>query len=472
MKWTPFIPELYFLLVVAVFFTLSMVRRPLPKRNYALALILSAVGVFVSLASIRVEGTLFHDVYRVDLFSQIFKVLITTGLFLIVCLCSELKGISERRHPEFYLLLSTCTLGLMMLVSSVELLTIYVALELTSYSLYVLVPLRKGDGIHVEAGIKYFLVGAATSAVMLFGLASLYGATRTTYLTQLIDVLPGVIHTPMAFIGLLLTLCGFFFKLALFPFHVWAPTVYQGAANQVTAYVGTATKVTAMAVLMRMVAVSGGNSMHLAHILVGLSIASMTLGNLVAIIQEDMKRLLAYSAIAHGGYALIGILSMNQSGYAGAIFYALAYLAMSFTCFLVVVKVASDGRNLKISQFAGLHRRSPLLAMALMAGVFSLGGIPPTIGFTGKFFVFIAAMQNGYFFLVFIGMINVVISLYYYALVVKAAYLLEPEEELPRIVLSFPTRLLTVTMVLVIVVGGIFPHHLYALARAAAQLLT
>jgi NADH-quinone oxidoreductase subunit N len=248
--------------------------------------------------------------------------------------------------------------------------------------------------------------------------------------------------------------------------------VYQGAANQVTAYVGTATKVTAIAVLMRMVAMSGGNSVHLAHILVGLSIASMTLGNLVAIIQEDMKRLLAYSAIAHGGYALIGILSMNQSGYAGAIFYALAYLAMSFTCFLVVVKVASDGRNLKISQFAGLHRRSPLLAMALMAGVFSLGGIPPTIGFTGKFFVFIAAMQNGYFFLVFIGMINVVISLYYYALVVKAAYLLEPEEELPRIVLSFPTRLLTVTMVLVIVVGGIFPHHLYALARAAAQLLT
>jgi NADH-quinone oxidoreductase subunit N len=323
----------------------------------------------------------------------------------------------------------------------------------------------------MEASIKYFLLGAATSAAMLFGLASLYSATHTTYVAELVRLVPQVIGSPMGFIGLLLTLCGFFFKLALFPFHVWAPSVYQGAANQVTAYIGTATKVAAIAILIRIVSLSAGKSADLIHILAALAIGSMTLGNLVAIVQKDLKRLLAYSAIAHAGYVLIGILSMSENGYAGAIFYALAYLAMNFTCFLVVAKVAHDGSDLKVVQLAGLHRRSPLLAMALMVGVFSLGGIPPTIGFTGKFLVFVAAVQKGYFYLVFIGMINVVVSLYYYALVVKAAYLLEPAEASAPIRLSVPTRLLAVMMVIVIVVGGMFPAHLYSLARAAAHAL-
>lgn len=359
---------------------------------------------------------------------------------------------------------------MMMLVSSVELLTITIALELVSYSLYLLVPLRKGYGVHVEAGIKYFLIGASTSAVMLFGLALLYGAVRTTYLAELFKVLPRMMGSPMVFVGLLFTLCGFFFKLALFPFHVWAPGVYQGAANQVTAFIATASKVAAIAILLRLVAL-GGSSLSLAHILTVLAIASMTLGNLVAIVQKDLKRLLGYSAIAHAGYVLIGILSLNESGYAGAIFYALAYLAMNFLCFLVVIKVASDGKDLQITQLAGLHRRSPLLAMALMLGFFSLGGIPPTIGFTGKFLVFLAAMERGYFYLVVIGMVNVVVSLYYYALVIKAAFFLEPEEELPRIPLSRATGLLTLVMVIVVVGGGIFPDYFYALARAAARLL-
>jgi NADH-quinone oxidoreductase subunit N len=306
---------------------------------------------------------------------------------------------------------------------------------------------------------------------MLFGLASLFGATHTTYVVELIQVLPGVMSQPMAFIGLLLTLCGFFFKLALFPFHVWAPGVYQGAANQVTAYIATATKVAAVAILTRIVALSGGGSIHLVHVLVVLAIASMTLGNLVAIVQKDLKRLLAYSAIAHAGYVLIGILSMSESGYVGAIYYALALLVMNFTCFMVLVKVASDGSDLKIAQLAGLHRRSPLLAMALMLGIFSLGGIPPTIGFTGKFLVFTAAMQNGYFYLVLVGMINVAISLYYYALVIKAAYLEEPGEGQRGIPLSFPSKLLTVGLVIMIVMGGIFPKHLYSLAVAAARAL-
>jgi NADH-quinone oxidoreductase subunit N len=401
----------------------------------------------------------------------VFKVLLSMGLFFIVCLCSELKGIEKGRHAEFYLLLMVCTLGTMMLVSSVELVTLYVALELTSYSLYILVALRANYALSAETGIKYFLIGAVTSAVMLFGMALLVGATGTTYMVDIRRAFLSASGAAMVSIGLLLSLSAFFFKLALFPFHIWAPTVYQGATNQVTAYIATVTKVAAIAMMIRIIALSAGAPIPLARILVALAIASMTLGNLVAIVQKDIKRLLAYSAIAHAGYLLVGILSMTENGYAGAVFYALAYLVMSFTCFLVIVKVAQDGNNLEISQLAGLHRRCPLLAAALMLGVFSLGGIPPTIGFTGKFFVFTAAMESGYFYLVIISMINVVISLYYYALIVKAAYVLKPEGELPPIKLSVGARLLTLGMVSLMIVGGIFPGQLYDLARAAAKAL-
>ena len=471
MNWFLFVPELYFLLMIGVFLCLALLVRPNPKRDFFIALILAALGVVVSLASVKLKGALFFDVYRVDLFSQVFKLILATGFFLVICICSELRGIEEHHHPEFYLLLTTCTLALMLLVSSVELLTIYVALELSSYSLYLLVPLRKGYGVHVESGIKYFLVGAFTSAVMLFGIASLYGVVHTTYVAEIIKVLPGAVGRPTAIIGLLLTLCGFFFKLAVFPFHFWAPDAYQGAANQVTAYIATASKVAAVAILTRMVALSSGNSTYLVHILVTLSIASMTVGNLIAIVQKDMKRLLAYSSISHAGYVLIGILSMSQSGYAGAIFYAVAYLIMKFTCFLVVVKVAYDGTDLQINGLAGLHRRSPMLAMALLLGVFSLAGLPPTIGFTGKFLVFTAAMQNGYFTLVLIAMINVVISLYYYILVVKAAYLLESDASLPRLHVSFPTKVLTGALITAMLVLGVFPGYLLELARTAASAL-
>jgi NADH-quinone oxidoreductase subunit N len=466
MKWLTLGPEIYFLVVAIVFLSLSMMVNN-GRRDFWVALFLASLGVVVTLVTIRLESSLFHGAYQIDLFSQVLKGLLSIGFFLVVCLCSNLKGIQEARHSEFYLLLATCTLGMMLLVSSVELLTLYIALELSSYSLYALVPLRNGSQ-QMEAGIKYFLIGIATSALMLFGLASLFGATRTTYLSELVLKLPGLLNTPMAFIGLLLTLCGFFFKLALFPFHLWAPSVYQGAANQVTAFVATATKVTAMAMLVRLVSMGNGNT-SLAHVLIMLAIFSMTYGNLVALLQKDFKRLLAYSAIAHAGYALIGILSMNPNGYGATLFYAFAYLTMTFICFLVVVKVASDGRNLAIAQLAGLHRRSPLLAMALLVGVFSLGGIPPTIGFTGKFLVFTAAMQRGYFPLVLIAMINVVVSLYYYIQVVKAAFLLEPDEELPSIHLSIPITILTVGMVVVIVAGGLFPRYLFLIASAAIQ---
>jgi NADH-quinone oxidoreductase subunit N len=471
MTWISLAPELTTLLIAAVFFSLSMARKSGARGNFLIAVFISALGVVVALSAVGARGMFFADVYQLNFFSQLFKVLLALGLFLVVCLCSELRGIEERQHPECYLLLSISTLGTMMMVSSVELLTLYVSLELSSYSLYLLVALRKGEGTHREASIKYLLTGAATSAVMLFGVALLFGATSTTNIMELQRILPSVMSRPLFLLGLLLALSGFFFKLALFPFHIWAPTVYQGAPNQVAAYIATATKAAAAAVLIRIVASAGESNPHLSRALVILAITSMTFGNLVAIRQKDLKRLFAYSAVSHAGYILVGILSTSEKGYAGAIFYAFAYLTMSYACFLVVVKVACDGGNITLDGLAGLHRRSPLLAMTLLLGVFSLGGIPPTIGFTGKFLVFVAAVEKGLFYLVLIGMINVVVSLYYYALIVKAAYLTPPKETAGPIVLSPVMTGLTLVIGLIIVAGGLFPGQLYDLAIDAAKAL-
>jgi NADH-quinone oxidoreductase subunit N len=471
MSWIIFGPEFYFLMAGTIFLCLSMTQRISSQQVYFIALILSSIGIGVCLACVRLTGDLFSGTYRIDLFSQVFKVMLSMGLFLVVCLCTELEGIEERLHPEFYLLLTFCTLSMMMLVSSVHLLTIFVALELSSYSLYTLVFLRKGRDRGVDAGIKYFLIGASASAIMLFGFALLYGNIQAAYLVEILKILPDIIQRPVVIISLILVLSGFFFKLAVFPFHFWAPDVYESAANQVTTYIATASKVAAIAILLRIVALCGTGSTYLIHILVTLSIISMTTGNLAAIVQKDLKRLLAYSSIAHAGYVLIGILSMNPAGYSGAIFYALSLLMMKFTCFLVVVKVADDGRNLDIEHLAGLHRRSPILAMALMLSLFGLAGIPPTIGFTGKLLIFIAAMEKGYFTLVLIAMINVVISLYYYILVLKAAYLLDPVKELPDLKISLPVKTLAGILIFGMIVGGIFPGQLIKVARAAAIVL-
>jgi NADH-quinone oxidoreductase subunit N len=448
-----------------------MAKRVRPEQVYFIALIMASIGVGVCLVCVRLSGDLFFGTYRIDLFSQVFKVMLSMGLFLVVCLCTELDEIEERFHPEFYFLLTICTLSMMMLVSSVHLLTIFVALELSSYSLYTLVFLRKGRDRGVDAGIKYFLIGASASAMMLFGFALLYGSIQAAFLVEILKILPGAIGRPVVIIALILLLSGFFFKLAVFPFHFWAPDVYENAANQVATYIATASKVAAIAILMRIVSLSGGGSTYLVHVLVTLSIVSMTMGNLSAVVQKDLKRLLAYSSIAHAGYVLIGILSMSPVGYSSAIFYALSLLMMKFTCFLVVVKVADDGRNLDIEHLAGLHRRCPILALALMMALFGLAGIPPTIGFTGKLMIFTAAMQKGYFTLVLIAMINVVISLYYYLLVVKAAYLLEPGKELPDLNISPPIKVLTGLLIFGIVAGGIFPNYIVELSRAAAAVL-
>jgi NADH-quinone oxidoreductase subunit N len=487
MEWMNAAPEIFCFAAGLWFLLASLGARG--RRGHVAALFLSSVLVLVCLLSLGREG-FFTGLFHVDLFSQVFKTLIAIGLFLIVCICDKPGAVSPdpadsslgpdasagvaadagpHERGEFYFLLFTGTLALMLLASACHLLSIYLSLELSSYSLYILVALRRDESLGLEAGIKYFLIGSFASAVMLFGMALLYSTAGSAYLADISKVMPALLKDPGAVIGILFILGGFFFKLAVFPFHFWAPDTYQGAANHVAAYIATASKVAAIAVMLRVLAFTGQGIDYLAHALAILAVVSMTLGNLAAIVQKDFKRLLAFSTIAHSGYVLIGVLVLSPEGYAGVIFYAVALLIMKFTAFMVLAEVATDGGNLRIEELAGLHRRSPILALALLVSLFSLAGIPPTIGFTGKFLVFLAAVQKGYLALVIIAMINVVISLYYYLLAIRAAYLLEPAREPPPLSVSFPAKLLAGLSTAVIVFAGFFPSPLIELARAAAR---
>jgi NADH-quinone oxidoreductase subunit N len=469
MNWIIFSPELWLLATAGVFLVRSMMR-PDPVRDHVFAMVTAAIAAGVALAGLGFSGDLFAGTYRVDLFSQFYKGLLATGFFLVVCLCRGRTGVRDDLQAEFYLLLAVCTLALTMLVSCVHLLTIYVALELSSYALYILVSLRRDHVRGIRAGLKYFLVGASASAVMLFGLALIYGTTGKAYLVELRAGLPVYATQPAFSLGLLMVLCGFFFKLAIFPFHIWAPDVYEGAANPVAAYIATVSKVAAIGILVRMAALGG--TAYFADVLAVLAIASMTVGNLAALAQKDFKRLLAYSSVAQGGYLLIGVLSMGEAGYAAATFYALAVLVMKFTCFMVVVNVAVGDGNPTVAALAGLHRRAPLMAMALMMALFGLAGIPPTIGFTGKLLIFTAAISQGYFTLVLIAMVNVVISLYYYLMVLRAAYLLEPADDAPAFQETLPLKALSLVMIGAIVALGFYPNHLIELTRRAVALIS
>ena len=289
------------------------------------------------------------------------------------------------------------------------------------------------------------------------------------HVDQLIVMLAGRLDQPMVAGGLLLTLAGFFFKLAVFPFHFWAPDAYEGAPNPVAAFIAAVSKVAAIAILLRLVSLAGGGGDMLARDMMAMAVVSMTVGNLAAIAQKDFKRLIAFSSVAHAGYLLLAMLCMTPAGYAAAMFYGAAVLVMKFTCFMVMIRVAADGRNLQISELAGLHRREPLLALALMLALFALGGIPPTIGFSGKLFIFVAAMQKGYLLLVIIAMANVLISLYYYLMVLKAAYLDEPVDPVPAIDLSLTHRLLATSMIVLIIGIGFYPAPLLDWVQAAVQ---
>lgn len=459
------LPELSMLLFSIVFLFISLGKKKDGIVIFAKSLSIIIFGI--SLAGVFASGELFSGAYRLDLFSQVFKAIIAYGFCLVIFILDRQNEIEEAYFPEYIMFLGFSTLGLMMLVSSVELISIVIALEISSYSLYVIVPLRKGQtNIQLEASVKYLFFGAISTGIMLFGMSYIYGIAKSTFLNDILKILPGFMSQPIGVFALVLTLTGFFFKLSLFPMHFWAPDIYEGASNTTTTFIATIPKIGAAALLIRITMLANASGVQFINLLIVLAAISMTFGNLVGLVQKDIKRLLAYSGIAHAGYLLMGVLALSKDGYASAIYYITIYLFMNLACFYVLVILSKDGRNIVLDDLVGLSKRAPLLAFTLAVGAFSLAGIPPTGGFTGKLFLFMSAFREGHLTIVIIGAVNTAISIFYYLNLVRMSYSKESESAEP-IQLTFNEKALCYIFIFLVLYMGIMPFGLLDIFRMA-----
>ncbi len=465
-----FLPELTLLGTGLLFFIFSLGNHSSDTiRNAAIAT--CTITLAATLITINISGELFYGAYKVDLFSQLFKVLIAIATLVVVIFTDKLPGIKSKFISEYYIFLSMSVLGLMMLVSSVELLSIFVALELSSFAVYIMVPMR--DEIHgskgqMEAGIKYLLYGVAATGFMLFGMSYLFGLTGSTRLDIIVTKLSTFYTQPAAIIAIALVLAGFFYKLALFPFHFWVPDVYEGASNETTAFIAAVPKIAAVAMLIRFVHLASNNGSVIVNLLMACAVLSMFYGNLSALVQKDLKRMLGFSGIAHAGFVLLGLITFQVTGYATALYYIVGYVLMNLACFLVICTIAKDGKNLAIEDLSGLHKRAPLLALTLTIGLFSLAGIPPFVGFTGKFMLLLGALREDYLLLVILAAINTAIAIFYYLSVVRLTFCSDPENRGP-VKVGVVTNATSVLLILAIIIMGVIPSRFLDIAQTTIQ---
>ncbi len=474
MKILLFLPELLLLLGALALFHLSVAGADGRKARMA-ALIFAGAAVIAAVASLGQEGYIFFEALRMDFFSQLIKLILALGLVAVLVIGRELKDISDNVRPEYYLFMLCSVAGLMLLVSSAELLTLFMALELSSYCLYLMVPMRsdrQGLRIQMEAAVKYVIFGVVASGIMLFGMSYLFALSGTTHLPEMVPVLAGMLDNPAALAGIMMFMAGFFYKLAIFPFHFWVPDVYQGASNETTTFIASLPKIVAAAMLIKIstMAAPGAGADAMVTLLIILAVLSMFYGNLSALVQTDIKRMLGYSGIAHAGFILIGVLTMDVMGHAAALYYATGYVVMSLACFLVICNVSRHGENVQIQDLSGLYQRAPLLALVLAVGLFALAGIPPFVGFMGKFFLLTSALQQGHLALVILAAINTAIAIYYYLSVVRVVYTAEPESR-TAIGLNVPTRALGLALVLIIIALGVLPGAALDTAALAVRSL-
>ncbi len=465
-----FLPELTLLGTGLIFFVLSLGAHSSDTiRNVAITL--CAVTLAATLATYNATGELFYGAFKVDMFSQVFKILIAFATLIVVIFSDKLPGIKSKFLSEYYIFLSMSVLGLMMLVSSVELLGIFVALELSSFAVYIMVPMR--DEIHgskgqMEAAIKYLLYGVAATGFMLFGMSYLFGLTGSTRLDVIVTQLSTMYTQPAAIIAIALVLSGFFYKLALFPFHFWVPDVYEGASNETTAFIAAVPKIAAVALLVRFVSLVSNDGKEIVNLLMVCAVLSMFYGNLSALVQKDFKRMLGFSGIAHAGFVLLGLITFHVTGFATSLYYIAGYVLMNLACFLVICSVSKDGNNLAIEDLSGLHKRAPLLALTLTVGLFSLAGIPPFVGFTGKFMLLVGALKEDYLLLVILAAINTAIAIFYYLSVVRLTFCSDSEDR-GKVETGLLTNVTSVFLMLAIIIMGVIPSKFIDVATATIQ---
>jgi NADH-quinone oxidoreductase subunit N len=410
---------------------------------------------------------------RYDWLGFSFALLFLFGAAITCLFAMEIKPLGQR--GEFYLLLLISTMGMTLMASSADLIMLFLAIEVTSIPLYILAGFYKNDNKSSESGYKYFLFGALTSAIMLYGFSLLFGFTGTTNLYEITEkVVTGDLTLTLALGTLILVMVGFGFKISAVPFHFWAPDVYEGAPTPVAGFLSTASKAAGFAVLMRVLLTAYADPEVIPYwvvVISALSVFTMTLGNGIAIAQTNIKRLLAYSSIAHAGYALIGVAALSELGFTSVVFYLVVYLVTNLAAFGIVAAFWRISGSDEISDYAALSRRSPALALVMLVTFLSLAGMPPFGGFVAKFFVFAAAVKTGLAWLAIIGVLNAIVGLYYYLIVLKVVYLYRSEDENKPVPLTRPYTLgLTILVIGIIVLGVLFGPWAQWSARAASAL--
>jgi NADH-quinone oxidoreductase subunit N len=411
-----------------------------------------------------------------DNFSLFFKAIFLVSAFLTILITDQYLEREECNHGEIYPLILLATAGMMLMASGTDLMTIFLGLEVLSVSLYVLAGFNRANLKSNEAGLKYFLLGAFSTGFLLYGMALTYGATGTTKLAKIAAVISmnGAAATGnlMLVVGMLLMGVGFAFKIAAAPFHMWTPDVYEGAPTPITAFMSAGPKAAGFAAFLR-VFLGAVPALHgdWSSLLWILAVLTMTVGNVIALSQDNIKRMLAYSSIAHAGYALVGFVAASKVGTAGILFYMLSYAFMNIGAFAIIVLVGKKGEaNNNVSDYAGLASKHPVLALVMAIFLFSLAGMPPTAGFIGKFYLFSAAIQEGYVWLAIIGVLNSAVSVYYYLRVMVFMYMKAPEEEFDWLKVTPPIAVAILLSVIGVLVPGAFPGYLLSLAQHAVSM--
>jgi NADH-quinone oxidoreductase subunit N len=413
--------------------------------------------------------TTFNGSFIVDDFARFLKILALIGSGATLILSSEFLADPSRRIFEYAILVLLSTLGMMVLISAGDLIMLYLGLELMSLALYVVAASNRDNAKSTEAGLKYFVLGALSSGMLLYGASLIYGFTGTVSFAGIaLAAKPGSIGIVFGIVFLLAGLC---FKVSAVPFHMWTPDVYEGAPTPVTAFFASAPKVAAMAVFTRVALTAFPGIMpQWQQIVVFVSIASMALGSFAAIGQTNIKRLMAYSSIGHMGFALVGLASGTAEGAQGVLVYVAIYVAMTLGTFSVILAMKRNGQHVeKISDFAGLSRTNPLLAFFFAMLLFSLAGVPPLAGFFGKFYVFVAAINAGLFTLSVIGVLTSVVGAYYYLSIVKVMYFDEPLAQLDP--MRIELRAVLAVAGLFNIFFAVYPGLLVSGAAAAAKSL-
>lgn len=471
-------------LVLSVFGILVMLAEPLlgPHDDRKSIGILALIGAVLAVASTFVQARFanpatlaFSGMVRVDNFAVFFHFLVTVIAAVVILASFEYMKVQQIRAGEYYALILFGTVGMALMSSAIELVLVFIALEISSIATYVLAGFRRKSATSAESSLKYFLLGSFATAFFLYGVALIFGATGSTNIYEIGARLRGNVPT-LAFVAVALMIVGLGFKVAAAPFHIWTPDVYEGAPSPVVALMSTGPKAAAFAVLLRLLFAASAPGWF--WIIWVAAVLSMCIGNIGALVQSNVKRMLAYSSIAHAGYLLVAFAALPKSGdydtgISAAMFYAASYAAMNVGAFLVISHFGSrNERYVTLEDYAGLGLRQPILAAVLTIFLLSLIGIPITGGFFAKFYVFSAALRANLVGLVLIGVINSAVGAYYYLRIIVAMYMKEPREGVT--VTHIPVGVsisLAVSLIFTIYLGVVPGHILDYAVRSAQQML-